>query len=85
MIEFGDMTVRFQKISRGFTHEMVRHRLCSFAQESTRYVDESELSCVIPPHKSKNEILIQLIFSYCVIKSCLVMRALFIFFLKKIE
>lgn len=57
MIEFGDMTVKFTKISRGFTHEMVRHRLCSFAQESTRYVDESELSCVIPPHKSKNEIV----------------------------
>lgn len=37
MIEFGgDIAVRFVS-NRGFTHEMVRHRLCSFAQESTRY------------------------------------------------
>jgi thymidylate synthase (FAD) len=37
MIEFGgDVTVKFVS-NRGFTHEMVRHRLCSFAQESTRY------------------------------------------------
>ena len=37
MIEFGgDVTVKFIS-NRGFTHEMVRHRLCSFAQESTRY------------------------------------------------
>lgn len=37
MIEFGgEATVKFVS-NRGFTHEMVRHRLCSFAQESTRY------------------------------------------------
>lgn len=37
MIEFGDIIVRFIT-NRGVTHELVRHRLCSFAQESTRYV-----------------------------------------------
>jgi thymidylate synthase (FAD) len=37
MLEFGDITVRFIT-NRGVTHELVRHRLCSFAQESTRYV-----------------------------------------------
>lgn len=37
MIEFGGiLVVRFVS-NRGFTHEGVRHRLCSFAQESTRY------------------------------------------------
>jgi thymidylate synthase (FAD) len=37
MIEFGgSASVRFIS-NRGFTHEMVRHRLCSFGQESTRY------------------------------------------------
>ena len=36
MIEFGHMTVRFV-CDRGVSHEIVRHRLCSFAQESTRY------------------------------------------------
>jgi thymidylate synthase (FAD) len=38
MIEFGDITVRFVT-NRGVTHELVRHRLFSFAQESTRYVN----------------------------------------------
>lgn len=38
MIEFGpSITIRFIT-DRGVTHELVRHRLCSFAQESTRYV-----------------------------------------------
>ena len=37
MIEFGDIMVRFTT-NRGVTHELVRHRHCSFAQESTRYV-----------------------------------------------
>ena len=36
MLEFGFMTVKFVT-NRGVTHELVRHRLCSFAQESTRY------------------------------------------------
>lgn len=51
MLEFSDMTVRFNMVCRGFTHEDVRHRLSSFGQESTRYVDESDFLCVIPPHK----------------------------------
>ena len=37
MIEFGDIIVRLIT-NRGVTHELVRHRHCSFAQESTRYV-----------------------------------------------
>jgi thymidylate synthase (FAD) len=37
MIEFGDIIVKFIT-NRSVTHELVRHRLCSFAQESTRYV-----------------------------------------------
>lgn len=55
MIEFADMTVRFDNCSRGLTHELVRHRLCSFAQESTRYVDEKEFEFVLPPHKNDAE------------------------------
>lgn len=36
MLEHGIMTVKFI-VDRGVSHELVRHRLCSFAQESTRY------------------------------------------------
>lgn len=65
VIEHSSMTVQFNNISRGFTHEMVRHRLCAFSQESTRYVDYAregvgadldkfELKCITPPHKDEN-------------------------------
>ena len=37
MLEVADITVKFIT-NRGVTHEIVRHRPCSFAQESTRYV-----------------------------------------------
>ncbi len=37
MLEFVDMVVDF-KTDRAVTHEIVRHRMCSFAQESQRYV-----------------------------------------------
>ena len=36
MLEHASMTVKFI-VDRGVSHELVRHRLCSFAQESTRY------------------------------------------------
>lgn len=36
MLEHGSFTVRFI-VDRGVSHELVRHRIASFAQESTRY------------------------------------------------
>lgn len=60
VIEHSSLTVIFENVSRGFTHEMVRHRLCAFSQESTRYCDyaggtldleTAELVFVYPPHK----------------------------------
>lgn len=42
MLEFGpSITVKFV-CDRGVSHELVRHRLCSFAQESTRYCNYSK-------------------------------------------
>lgn len=38
VIEHCSATVLFTS-NRGFTHEAVRHRLCAFTQESTRYCD----------------------------------------------
>lgn len=40
MIEHEHITVRFIH-NRGFTHELVRHRIASYAQESTRYCNYS--------------------------------------------
>jgi len=60
VLEHSAMTVEFNNVSRGFTHELVRHRLASYTQESTRYVDESNLKVVIPPDKEPNEKLVEL-------------------------
>jgi len=38
VIEHSAMTVKFI-CDRGVSHEIVRHRLCAFSQESTRYVN----------------------------------------------
>lgn len=40
MLEFYDITVKFV-CDRGVSHEIVRHRIASYAQESTRYVNYS--------------------------------------------
>ena len=55
IIEHFNVTVRFI-CNRGFTHELVRHRLCSYAQESTRYCNYSkdkygsEITFIKPPN-----------------------------------
>src|SRR4030042_2487922 len=60
VIEHSAMTVEFNNVSRGFTHELVRHRLAAITQESTRYVDESEFRVVIPPTKDPDEKVVEL-------------------------
>lgn len=50
MLEFGGIiTVRFI-VDRGVSHELVRHRLASFAQESTRYCnyEGKDMEFIIP-------------------------------------
>jgi len=51
MLEFGsNITVKFI-CDRGVSHELVRHRLCSFAQESTRYCNygkDDHITFIIP-------------------------------------
>lgn len=53
MIEHSILTVRFI-CDRGISHELVRHRAASYAQESTRYCDYSngkfgsEITIIVP-------------------------------------
>lgn len=61
VLEHSAMTVEFNNLSRGFTHELVRHRLASFTQESTRRVDESDFKVVVPPNKDPDEQVVQLV------------------------
>ena len=60
VFEHSSMSVEFNNVSRGFTHELVRHRIASFTQESTRYVDESDFKVIVSPNKDENEKLVEL-------------------------
>lgn len=46
--EHCSLTAKFL-CDRGISHELVRHRLCSIVQESTRYCGYDKLSFIIPP------------------------------------
>jgi len=46
--EFVDYTFRISGVSRAFTHQLVRTRSCSFAQESQRTVDVSDAEVLKP-------------------------------------
>lgn len=55
MLEHASITIKFV-VDRGISHELVRHRLASFAQESTRYCNYSkddfgkEITFIIPDY-----------------------------------
>lgn len=42
-------TFRIDGISRACSHQLVRHRMCSFTQRSQRYCDEDGFEYVTPP------------------------------------
>lgn len=49
ILEHASATFRITGASRSFTHQLVRHRLASFSQQSQRYVEESEFNYIVPP------------------------------------
>lgn len=49
VLEHSSFTFYITKVSRSFTHELIRHRHLSFSQQSQRYVDESDAYFVVPP------------------------------------
>ena len=57
VIEHSSLVVRFKNLSRGFTHEQVRHRITGISQESTRRVDPSNLHAVAPPHRDLRRLI----------------------------
>ena len=48
-IEHVSFTFAVQGVSRALTHQLVRHRIASYSQQSQRYVDESEFDYILPP------------------------------------
>jgi thymidylate synthase (FAD) len=54
IVEHASVTFEISGISRACSHQLVRHRLASYSQESQRYVDLSAPEFVVPPSVAEN-------------------------------
>jgi len=54
IIEHASVTFEISGISRACSHQLVRHRIASYSQESQRYVDMSAPEFVAPPSVAGN-------------------------------
>lgn len=53
-VEHVTFSFAIEGISRALTHQLVRHRIASFSQQSQRYVDGSHFDYVVPPAIARN-------------------------------
>lgn len=53
-IEHVSFTFALEGISRALSHQLVRHRIASYSQQSQRYVDASQFSYIMPPSIAEN-------------------------------
>ena len=54
VLEFADFTFRISGVSRALTHQLVRHRMASYAQRSQRYCVEDGFEYVTPNSVAKD-------------------------------
>jgi thymidylate synthase (FAD) len=55
VIEHTGFTFAISDVSRSLTHQLVRHRIASYAQQSQRYVNLNDSNFVTPPKIAKNK------------------------------
>ena len=48
-LEHVTFTFAIEGVSRVLTHQLVRHRIASYSQQSQRYVKEHDAQCIVPP------------------------------------
>lgn len=53
-LEHVSFTFAISGVSRSLTHQLVRHRIASYSQQSQRYVDASSVPYVLPPAVAAN-------------------------------
>lgn len=53
VIEHASFTFAVSGVSRALTHQLVRHRIASYSQQSQRYVDMSKFGYVVPESISR--------------------------------
>lgn len=54
-VEHASFTFGIEGISRACSHQLVRHRIASYSQQSQRYVDGTKFEFVTPPEIKRNE------------------------------
>lgn len=54
-LEHVKFTFAIEGVSRALTHQLVRHRMASYSQQSQRYVKESHFDYIIPPSVAADE------------------------------
>ena len=54
-LEHVKFTFAIEGVSRALTHQLVRHRIASYSQQSQRYVKEENFEYVIPPSIKEDE------------------------------
>ncbi len=54
-VEHASFTFAVQGVSRALSHQLVRHRIASYSQQSQRYVDGSDFDYIVPPAIARNE------------------------------
>lgn len=58
--EHVSFTFAVEGVSRALTHQLVRHRIASYSQQSQRYVAMEDFQYIIPPSVSKNPEALQI-------------------------
>ena len=53
-LEHASFTFAIEGVSRVLTHQLVRHRIASYSQQSQRYVKEHEFEFIVPPSIAAN-------------------------------
>jgi thymidylate synthase (FAD) len=53
-IEHASFTFAAEGVSRTLTHQLVRHRMASYSQQSQRYVKLDQFEYIVPPNIAKN-------------------------------
>ena len=53
-IEHVSLSFAISGVSRALTHQLVRHRIASYSQQSQRYVDGNDFNYIVPPSIAQN-------------------------------
>lgn len=67
VIEHATATFKISNISRALSHQLVRHRIATYSQQSQRYVPAENFDYIIPPSAKQNTEALE-IFEDCINK-----------------